>query len=57
MFVESRERVMPRIRQGISGEKTMITIVFTSTRLLVSELLLKGMKFNRDYFIHAVFPG
>jgi hypothetical protein len=31
MFADSRERVVPRIRQDISGQKTMFTIFFTST--------------------------
>jgi histone-lysine N-methyltransferase SETMAR len=57
MFADSRESVVPRVRQGISGRKTMITIFFTSTRLLVLEALPKGAKFNQDYFIDAIFPG
>jgi hypothetical protein len=57
MFIESRERVVPRIRQGISEQGIMMTIFFTSTGLLVLEALPKGMKFNQDYFIQAVLPG
>jgi hypothetical protein len=57
MFAESRESVVPRIRQGISGQKTMIPIFFTSPRLLVLEALPKGLKFNRDHFIQAALPG
>jgi histone-lysine N-methyltransferase SETMAR len=56
-FAESRERVVLRIRQGISGQKIMITIFFTSTQLQVLEALPKGVKFNQDYFVHAVLPG
>jgi hypothetical protein len=57
MFTESRERFVPRIRQGISGQETMIPLFFTSTRRLVLETLPRGMKCNQDYFIHAVFRG
>jgi hypothetical protein len=57
MFAGSRESVMPRIRRDISGQKTMLTIFFTSRRLLVLEALPKGTKFNQDYFIDAIFPG
>jgi hypothetical protein len=35
----------------------MITIFFTSTRLLVLEARPKGAKFNQDYFVNAIFPG
>jgi hypothetical protein len=57
MFAESREQVVPRIRQGISGQKTMITIFVTSTRFLVLKALPKGMKFHQDYFIQVELPG
>jgi hypothetical protein len=56
MFAGSRESVVPRIRRDISRQKTMLTIFFTSTRLLVLETLPKGTKFNQDYFIDAIFP-
>jgi hypothetical protein len=57
MFVNSRESALPRIRQDISGENTMITIFFRTTRLLVLEATPKDTKFNPGYFIHAIFPG
>jgi hypothetical protein len=56
MFADSRESVVPRIRQDISVPKTMITIFFTSRRLLVLETLPKGPKFNQDYFNQCIFP-
>jgi hypothetical protein len=55
MFAEFKEMVVPRIRQGISGQKITITIFFTSTPLLVLEALPKGMKFNQDYFIQQCY--
>jgi histone-lysine N-methyltransferase SETMAR len=56
IFAGSRESVVPRIRRDISRQKTMLTIFFTSTRLLVLEALPKGTEFNQDYFIGAIFP-
>jgi hypothetical protein len=56
MFSDSRENVLPRIRQDISASQTMITIFFTSRRLLVLEALPKGTKFNQDYFIQCIYP-
>jgi hypothetical protein len=35
----------------------MVTIFFTSTRLLVLNFLPKGTKFNQDYFIDTVLPN
>jgi hypothetical protein len=35
----------------------MMTIFFTSPRLMVLQALPKGTKFNHDYFIHTIFPG
>jgi hypothetical protein len=55
MFADSRESVVPRIRQDISGQQTMITIFFTRARLLVLEALSKGTKFNQDLLIMRYF--
>jgi transposase len=57
MFAHSRESVVSKIRQDISGQQTMIPIFFASRRLLVWGALPTGTKFNQDYFIHAIFPG
>jgi hypothetical protein len=38
-------------------QKIMVTIFFTSTRLLVLNFLPKGTKFNQDYFIDKVLPN
>jgi hypothetical protein len=56
MFADSRENAMPRIREDISAQKTMILIFFTSRRLLVLETLPKDTKFNQDYCIQGQFP-
>jgi hypothetical protein len=57
MFVDSRESIVARIPQDISGQKAMTGVFLTSTRLLVVDTLSKGTKFNQDYFIDAIFPG
>jgi transposase len=49
--------VVPRTKQNISAKKTMVTIFFRSTRLLVLNFLPKGTKFNQDYFIDTVLPN
>jgi hypothetical protein len=51
MFASSPGDVTPRTRKGIGVEKTMFTIFFTNTKLLVAEDLPKGQKHNQDYFI------
>jgi hypothetical protein len=48
---------VPRIRQDIPGQKTLLPICFPSWRLLVLKPLPKGTKFHEDYFIDTIFPG
>jgi hypothetical protein len=57
MFAVSAAEVVPRTKQNISARKTMVTIFFTSTRLLVLNFLPKGTRFNQAYFIDAVPPN
>jgi hypothetical protein len=57
MFTTSAREVVPWTKQNISAKKTMVTIFFISTRLLVPNFLPKGTKFNQDYFIDTVFPN
>jgi hypothetical protein len=57
MFATSAREVVPRTKQNISAMETMVTIIFTSTRLLVLNFLPKGTKFNQDYFIDTVLPN
>jgi hypothetical protein len=54
MFATSAREVVPRTKQNISAMKTMVTIFFTSTRLLVLNFIPKRAKFNQYYFIDAV---
>jgi hypothetical protein len=56
MFAGSRESVVPRIRRDIFRQKTVLTIFFTSRRLLVLKPLPKGTKLNQNYFIDAILP-
>jgi hypothetical protein len=46
MFATSAREVVPKTKQNIFAKKTMITIFFTSTRLLVLNFLPKNTKFN-----------
>jgi hypothetical protein len=57
MFATSAREVVSRTKQNISAKKTIITIFFTSTQLLVLNCLPKGTKFNQDYFIDTVLPN
>jgi hypothetical protein len=57
MFATSAREVVPRTKQNISAMKTMITLFFTSTRLLVLNFLPKGIKFNHNYFIDTMLPN
>jgi hypothetical protein len=57
MFATSAREMVPRTKQNTSAKKTMVTIFFTSTRLLVLNFLPKGTKFNQDYFIDTVLPN
>jgi hypothetical protein len=54
LFATSTKEVVPRTEQNISAKKTMVTIFFTSIRLLGLNFLPKGTKFNQDYFIDTV---
>jgi hypothetical protein len=57
MFTSSRESIVPRMRGDISGQQTLLPISFPSRRLPVLKPLPKGIKFNQNYFIDAIFPG
>jgi hypothetical protein len=57
MFATSAREVVPRTKQNISAKKTMVTIFFTSTRLLVLNFHPQGTKFNQDYFIDTALPN
>jgi hypothetical protein len=50
MFVSFRDAVTPRIRPDIST-KTMLTIFFTSRKLVILDALPKGHKYSQDYFV------
>jgi hypothetical protein len=57
MFATSAREVVLRTKQNISANKIMVTIFFTSIRLLVLNCRPKGTKFNQDYFIDPVLPN
>jgi hypothetical protein len=45
-----------RTKQNVSTRRTIITIFFTFTGLLVLNFLPTGTQFNQDYSIDAIFP-
>jgi hypothetical protein len=57
MFATSAREVVLRTKQNIYAKKIMVTIFFTSPRLLVLNFLPKGTKFNQDYFIDTLLPN
>jgi hypothetical protein len=56
MFARAPSEVIPRTRQTIGANKTMITIFFTVHQLILLDILPKGSKLNQQYFIDYVFP-
>jgi hypothetical protein len=56
IFVRSRNAVIRRIGQGIGGKKTMLTLFFTLRRIIVLDILSKGMKYNQYYFLNEIYP-
>jgi hypothetical protein len=56
MFATSAREMASMTKQNISAKKTMVTIFFTSTRLLVLNFLPKGTKFHQNDFIDTVLP-
>jgi len=57
MYCPTFDDVVPRFSQDIGTKKIMVTIFFTSERLLVNQVLPSGRKFNQDYFIEAILPS
>jgi histone-lysine N-methyltransferase SETMAR len=56
MFAASRETVRPRNRHEDQCNKTMITVFFTPTRLLVPNALTHSQTFTQEYFITELLP-
>lgn len=55
-FAKSREDVIPIISQKIDSKKTMVTVFFTGTELLVCDCLPKREKYNGEYFTTNILP-
>jgi hypothetical protein len=56
MFATSRDEVIPRTKQRIGAQKVMLTIFFTSTKLVSLNALPSGGRFTQNYFINTVLP-
>jgi histone-lysine N-methyltransferase SETMAR len=57
MFARSADMVVPRLRAGFQVKKTMVTIFFTATRLLILNCLPQGQVFTQDYFRSEIVPA
>jgi hypothetical protein len=56
MFAVSREAVPARSEYKIQAKKTMITVFFTHTRLMVLDALPHGQTLTQEYFITDMLP-
>jgi histone-lysine N-methyltransferase SETMAR len=57
MFASSAEMVLPRLRAGFQAKKKIMTVFFTTTRLIVLNSLPPGQSFTQDYFISEIVPA
>jgi hypothetical protein len=56
MFALSADMVLPRLSAGFQVKKTMTTVFFMATRLIVLNSLPQGQSFTQDYFISEIVP-
>jgi hypothetical protein len=57
MFAPSADIVPPRLRAEFQVKKTMITVFFNATRLIVLNSLTQGQSFTQDDFISEIVPA
>jgi hypothetical protein len=56
MFAGSPTDAIPRTEQAIGTTQTIITIFFTRCKPIVFDILPKGSKFGRFFFVDYIFP-
>jgi hypothetical protein len=56
MLASSRKQITPYARTKLAVQTIMAIVFFTSTMLIIHEVLSKGRKFNQDHFISSVRP-
>jgi hypothetical protein len=56
MFRRSPTDVFPSLRQTVGGNKIMIMLFFTARKVIVLEVLPKGIRFNQQYIIDCILP-
>jgi hypothetical protein len=56
MFAPSRDLAATRTKDTDRTKKTLLTVFFTSRRLIVLEALPKGTTSPRHYFISRILP-
>jgi hypothetical protein len=54
MFATSREEVIPRTKATIGTQKVMLTIFFSSVKLISLNALPAGAQFTQEYFINSI---
>jgi hypothetical protein len=57
MLARRREEVIPRPRPGIPIIEVMIMAFFTAQQFIALDALLKGQKFNQEYFVQKIPPS
>lgn len=55
-YATSREEVRPRTKSTIAPKRTMVTIFFTGTKLLVLGIVSREEKFNQNHFLAVIAP-
>jgi hypothetical protein len=56
MFTRLPTDVIPRTRQTIDAKRTVITLFFTTMKLIVLDILPKGHKYNQKYIVDYIVP-
>jgi histone-lysine N-methyltransferase SETMAR len=56
MFATSREEVIPRTKARIGVQKVLLTIFFSSVKLISPNALPAGARFTQEYFINSSLP-
>jgi hypothetical protein len=56
LFAPSRDLTTTRTKEPYWTTKTILTVFFTSPKLIVLEALSKGTRFTQHYFISDILP-
>jgi hypothetical protein len=56
MFARRHNEVIPKLRSGIAIKK-YDSGVLTARQLIALDALLKGQKYNQEYFVQKIVPS